>query len=61
VAITTSFSFAISIAIYAGLIVIFVILSICSRFRIEPEEGVKMGVLYFLFIIASTVIIAINI
>jgi hypothetical protein len=61
VAIATSFLFAISIAIYAGPIVIFVILALCSRFRIEPVEGVKTGVLYLLFIIASTVIIAINI
>ena len=59
--IKTAFSFSISIGVYAGVIFLFLIIAIFSRFRLSAEEGVKMAVLYFLFIVTSTIIIGIDI
>ena len=54
-------AFGISLAIYAGMIFLLLIIAIFSKFKLGPEEGVKMGVLYFMFIVVSTIIIALKI
>lgn len=54
------FGFIISIAIFMGIIFVFVLLSIFKRFKLGAEEGVKMGVFYLVFIVASTVLISLN-
>jgi hypothetical protein len=53
--------FGISLAIYAGMIFLLLFIAIFSKFKLGPEDGIKMGVLYFIFIVVSTIIIALNI
>lgn len=60
VVIKSAFGFAIAIAIFGAIILVFLIIAILSRFRIGAEDGVKMGVLYIIFIVASTVVIITN-
>ena len=59
VALPFRFGFVITIAVFMGIIMIFLVLSIIKRFRISADEGVKMGMLYLVFIVVSTVIISI--
>jgi hypothetical protein len=54
-------AFTTSLAIFAGMILMLMILSLFAKFKLAAEEGIKMGVLYVIFIIVSTVIIALNI
>jgi hypothetical protein len=53
------YGFIISIAIFMGIITAFLIMTIVKRFRISADEGVKMGILYLIFIVSSTVVISI--
>jgi Ca2+/Na+ antiporter len=55
------FAMGISMAIFNVMLFIFFIISVISKFRLGPVEGVKLAALYFIFLVISTIIIALKI
>jgi Ca2+/Na+ antiporter len=51
--INTSFGFLITVGVYSILVLLFMVIAIFMKFKLRSNEGVKMGVLYVLFIITS--------
>ena len=54
-------AFSYSLAFYAGMIFVLLFISMFSKFKLTAEDGIKMGVLYFIFVVVTTIIIALNI